>query len=141
MLTDREIISTLEMLENENLDVRTVTLGINLLDCAGSSLDRVRDKIYSKIAHLAQNLVPVCDRIGQKYGIPVVNKRIAVSPIAVVAAALSSSQQVEISKALNAVAQEVNVDFIGGFSALVQKGILRLSATSLPISSPTRVTL
>jgi uncharacterized protein (UPF0210 family) len=111
MLTDREIISTLEMLENENLDVRTVTLGINLLDCAGSSPDRVKDKIYSKIAHLAQNLVPECDRIGQKYGIPVVNKRIAVSPIAVVAAALSSSQQVDISKALNAVAQEVNVDF------------------------------
>jgi uncharacterized protein (UPF0210 family) len=125
MLTDREIISTLEMLENENLDVRTVTLGINLLDCAGSSLDRVKDKIYSKISHLAQNLVPECDRIGQKYGIPVVNKRIAVSPIAVVAAALSSSQQVDISKALNAVAQEVNVDFIGGFSALVQKGIAR----------------
>ena len=102
MLTDREIISTLEMLENENLDVRTVILGINLLDCAGSSLDRVRDKIFSKIANLAQNLVPECDRIDQKYGIPVVNKRIAVSPIAVVAAALSSSQQVEISKALNA---------------------------------------
>jgi len=125
MLTDREILSTLEMLENENLDVRTVTLGINLLDCAGSNPDRVKDKIYSKIAHLARNLVSECDRIGQKYGIPVVHKRIAVSPIAVVAAALSSSQQVEISKALNAVAQEVNVDFIGGFSALVQKGIAR----------------
>ena len=102
MLTDREIISSLEMLENENLDVRTVTLGINLLDCAASSLDRVRDKIFSKIANLAQNLVSECNRIGKKYGIPVVNKRIAVSPIAVVAAALSSSQQVEISKALNA---------------------------------------
>jgi uncharacterized protein (UPF0210 family) len=88
MLTDREIISTLEMLENENLDVRTVTLGINLLDCAGASLNRVKDKIYAKIAHLAQNLVNECDRIGQKYGIPVVNKRIAVSPIAVVGAAL-----------------------------------------------------
>jgi uncharacterized protein (UPF0210 family) len=125
MLTDREIISTLEMLENENLDVRTVTLGINLFDCAGSSLDRVKDKIYSKIAHLAKDLVPECDRIGQKYGIPVVNKRIAVSPIAVVGAALSSTQLVEISKSLDAVAQEVNVDFIGGFSALVQKGIGR----------------
>jgi hypothetical protein len=105
--------------------VRTVTLGINLLDCAGSSLERVKEKIYGKIVRLAQNLVPECDRIGQKYGIPVVNKRIAVSPIAVVGAALSSSQQVEISKALNAVAQEVNVDFIGGFSSLVQKGIAR----------------
>ena len=125
MLTDREIISTLEMLENENLDVRTVTLGINLLDCAGASLNRVKDKIYAKIAHLAQNLVNECDRIGQKYGIPVVNKRIAVSPIAVVGAALSSSQLVEIAKALNDVAREVNVDFIGGFSALVQKGMAR----------------
>jgi uncharacterized protein len=125
MLTDREIISTLEMLENENLDVRTVTLGINVLDCAGSSIDQVKDKIYSKIANLAQNLVPECDRIGQKYGIPVVNKRIAVSPIAAVGAALSSSHLVEISKSLNAVAREVNVDFIGGFSALVQKGMAR----------------
>ena len=125
MLTDREIISTLEMLENENLDVRTVTLGINLLDCAGASLERVKNKIYSRIAQLAKNLVPECNRIGQKYGIPVINKRIAVSPIAVVGASLSASQQVEISKTLNAVAQDVNVDFIGGFSALVQKGIAR----------------
>lgn len=125
MLTDREIISTLEMLENENLDVRTVTLGINLLDCADSSLDRIKNKIYSKIARLAKNLVAECDRIGQKYGIPVVNKRIAVSPVAVVGASLSTSQHVEISKTLNAVAQDVNVDFMGGFSALVQKGIAR----------------
>jgi hypothetical protein len=102
-----------------------VTLGINLLDCAGASLNRVKDKIYAKIARLAQNLVNECDRIGQKYGIPVVNKRIAVSPIAVVGAALSSSQLVEISKALNDVAREVNVDFIGGFSALVQKGMAK----------------
>ena len=125
MLTDREILSTLEMLENENLDVRTVTLGINLLDCAGSNLDRVKEKIYSKIAHIAQNLVPECDRIGQKYGIPIVNKRIAVSPIAAVGAALSPADQVAISKSLDAVAKEVSVDFIGGFSALVQKGIAR----------------
>ena len=125
MLTDREIISTLEMLENENLDVRTVTLGINLFDCASHDLQKVKNKIFSRIAHLASNLVPVCDRIGEKYGIPVVNKRIAVSPIAIVGAALSSSQMVDIAKTLNAVAEEVNVDFIGGFSALVQKGIAR----------------
>ena len=125
MLTDREIISTLEMLENENLDVRTVTLGINLVDCAGHDLPTVKNKIYSKITHFAENLVPVCDRVGQKYGIPVVNKRIAVSPIAVVGAALSSSQLVDIAKILNNVAEKVDVDFIGGFSALVQKGIAR----------------
>jgi uncharacterized protein (UPF0210 family) len=125
MLTDSEILSTLEMLENENLDLRTVTLGISLLDCASHDLSIVKSKIRSKITHFAEHLVPVCDRIGQKYGIPVVNKRIAVSPIAVVGAALSSSQLVEIAKILNEVAQEVNVDFIGGFSALVQKGIAR----------------
>jgi uncharacterized protein (UPF0210 family) len=125
MLTDREIISTLEMLENENLDVRTVTLGISLLDCASHDLDKVKNKIHTKITHFAANLVTVCDRVGQKYGIPVVNKRISVSPIAVVGAALSSSQLVDIAKTLNDVAQEVNVDFIGGFSALVQKGIAR----------------
>ena len=125
MLSDREIISTLEMLENENLDVRTVTLGINLLDCAGHNPDKMKNKIHSRINHFAENLVNECDRIGQKYGIPVVNKRISVSPIAVVGASLSSSQLVDIAKTLNAVAQEVNVDFIGGFSALVQKGIAR----------------
>ncbi len=125
MLTDSEIISTLEMLENENLDVRTVTLGINLLDCASHDPAKVKNKIYSKIMHFAENLVPFCDRIGQKYGIPVVNKRVAVSPMAVVGAALTSSQLVDVAKTLNNVAQKVDVDFIGGFSALVQKGIAR----------------
>jgi uncharacterized protein (UPF0210 family) len=125
MLTDSEILSTLEMLENEHLDLRTVTLGISLLDCASHDLAKVKNKIHSKITHFAEHLVPVCDRIGQKYGIPVVNKRIAVSPIAVVGAALTSSQLVGIAHTLNEVAQEVNVDFIGGFSALVQKGIAR----------------
>ena len=125
MLTDSEILSTLEMLENEHLDLRTVTLGISLLDCASHDPAKVKDKIKSKIIHFAEHLVPVCDRVGQKYGIPVVNKRIAVSPIAVVGAALSSSQLVDVAKILNEVAQEVNVDFIGGFSALVQKGIAR----------------
>ena len=125
MLTDREIISTLEMLENENLDVRTVTLGINLLDCAGDDLEKVKSKVHAKISHFAEKLVSACNYIGQKYGIPVVNKRIAVSPIAVVGAALSSFQLTDIAKTLDDVAQEVGVDFIGGFSALVQKGIAR----------------
>ena len=125
MLTDREIISTLEMLENENLDVRTVTLGINLLDCASQTMETLKNKISIRLDQLAKNLVVVCDRIGQKYGIPVVNKRIAVSPMAVVGAALSSSQLVEMAQTLNAAAQRVNVDFIGGFSALVQKGMAR----------------
>ncbi len=125
MLTDREILSTLEMLQNEHLDVRTVTLGINLLDCASHDLNRLKDNIFNRIADLAGNLVRVCNQIGDKYGIPVVNKRISVSPIAVVAGPFSSSQMIEIAGVLNRAAAEVNVDFIGGFTALVEKGISR----------------
>jgi len=125
MLTDREIISTLDMLKNEHLDVRAVTLGVNLLDCAGSDLNRVRRRIAERVMGLAGKLVPVCERVGQKYGIPVVNKRIAVSPIAVVGAALSPADLVEIARTLDAAEREVHVDFIGGFSALVEKGLAR----------------
>ncbi len=125
MLTQREILSTLEMLKNEHLDVRTVTLGVNLLDCAGGELPQVRRRIAERVLGLAGNLVPVCDRIGQKYGIPVVNKRIAVSPLAVVGAALAPEELVELARTLDTVAREVHVDFIGGFSALVEKGLAR----------------
>ena len=125
MLTEKEIISTVEMLKNENLDVRTVTLGINLLDCASHDLDKMSHNIYHRITRYASRLVTICDQIGEKYGIPVVNKRIAVSPIAVVAASMSSSQMVSVARILDDAAKEVGVDFIGGFSALVEKGIAR----------------
>jgi uncharacterized protein (UPF0210 family) len=125
MLTQGEILSTLEMLKSEHLDVRTVTLGVNLLDCASHDLEKLKNKIHTRISHFARNLVAACNQIGQKYGIPVVNKRIAVSPIAVVGAAMSSSQLVDVAKVLDAVAAEVDVDFIGGFTALVEKGIAR----------------
>jgi uncharacterized protein (UPF0210 family) len=125
MLTQREILSTLEMLKNENLDVRTVTLGINLLDCASHNLEKLTQNIRNRITHYAQHLVSACDQIGQKYGIPVVNKRIAVSPIAVVGAAMRSSQLVTVARTLDEVAESVDVDFIGGFTALVEKGIAR----------------
>jgi uncharacterized protein (UPF0210 family) len=125
MLTQREILSTLEMLKSEHLDVRTVTLGINLLDCASHDLQKLKNKIHARISHLARNLVAVCNQIGQKYGIPVVNKRIAVSPIAAVGAGMSSSQLVDVARVLDESAAEVDVDFIGGFTALVEKGIAR----------------
>ena len=125
MLTQREILSTLEMLKSEHLDVRTVTLGVNLLDCASHDLEKLKNKIHTRISHFARNLVAVCNQIGQKYGIPVVNKRIAVSPIAVVGAAMSSSQLVDVARVLDKAAAEVDVDFIGGFTALVEKGIAR----------------
>lgn len=125
MLTDSEIIATLEMLQNEHLDVRTVTLGVNLLDCAANDLKTLKDNIMKRITTLAKNLVRVCDQVGDKYGIPVVNKRIAVSPIAVVGAPFSTLQFIEIAKLLDRAAEEVDVDFIGGFTALVEKGMAR----------------
>mgnify|MGYP000299552797 FL=1 len=125
MLTQREILSTLEMLKNEHLDVRTVTLGVNLLDCASHDLAKLKKRIHTRISHFAGNLVSACNDIGEKYGIPVVNKRIAVSPVAVVAAAMSSSQLVDVARVLDEVAAAVDVDFIGGFTALVEKGTAR----------------
>ncbi|MBN2033488.1 MAG: PFL family protein [Deltaproteobacteria bacterium] len=144
MFTSREIISTLEMLKSENLDVRTVTLGINLLDCAGKDLQRVKSRITESIMDLAGDFVEVCDRIAQKYGIPIVNKRIAVSPIAVVGASFSPPQLVEVAQSLDAAAQKVHVDFIGGFSALVEKGMARgdrslITAIPEALSSTERV--
>jgi uncharacterized protein len=125
MPTQHEVLSVLEMLQNEHLDVRTVTLGVSLLDCTSDNLKRLRTNIYDRITHIAQRLVAVCDRVGEKYGIPVVNKRISVSPIAVVAAPFGPEEMVAVARTLDDAARAVNVDFIGGFSALVEKGIAR----------------
>ena len=125
MLTQREILSVLEMLQNEHLDVRTVTLGLNLFDCAGPDLATTRERVRTRLLEVAGNLVAVCDAVGKKYGIPVVNKRISISPMGAVCAALSTEEMVEIAKTLDETAREVGVDFIGGFSALVEKGMAR----------------
>jgi uncharacterized protein len=125
MLTEREIISTLEMLENEHLDVRTVTLGISLIDCVSHNLETLKSNIYRRITQTAKKLVQTCDEIGEKFGIPVVNKRIAISPVAIIAASFSSSELVQVAHIMNRAAADVGVDFIGGFTALVEKGIAR----------------
>jgi len=125
VLNKKEILSTLEMVQNENLDVRTVTLGLNLMDCGSDDLSRFCSNVRRRIGHVARNLVQVCDQVGQKYGIPVVNKRISVSPMAVAAAGFSPQQMVDVAETLESAAKEVGVDFIGGFSALVQKGVAR----------------
>lgn len=125
MFSEREILSVLEMLKNENLDVRTVTLGLNLLDCASDDIGRFRDKIYTRITTAAGSLVQVCNDVGDRYGIPVVNKRIAVSPIAVVAAPFNPDQMLDVARTLNEAAIQSGVDFIGGFSALVEKGMAK----------------
>jgi len=123
MFDDQEIISTIEMVKNENLDVRAVTLGVNLFDCISHDLQIFKKNIRTKIVNHAQHLVKTCDDVGEKYGIKVVNKRISISPIALVGACFSSDQMVEIAHELDDIAKQVNIDFIGGFSALVEKGI------------------
>jgi len=125
MLTEREVLSTLEMVRNENLDVRTLTLGVNLFDCVSSSLEEFISRIQAKIFATGKDLVTVCDAVGEKYGIEVVNKRISISPIGVAGAPFSQEQLVQVAQAVDQVAIDVGVDFIGGFSALVEKGAAR----------------
>ena len=125
MFDDYEIMSTIEMVKNENLDVRAVTLGVSLFDCISHDLAVFKKNIRKKIISHAADLVQVCDGVGEKYGISVVNKRISISPVALVGACFSPDQMVEIAKELNLIAQEVNIDFIGGFSALVEKGMAK----------------
>ena len=125
MLTDREVVSTLEMLKNEHLDVRAITLGLSLMDCVSDDLGRLTAKILNKITRHAENLVKICDQVGDKYGIPVVNKRIAVSPMSALAGPFNSDQMVKVALALDRAGREVGVDFVGGFGALVEKGFTK----------------
>ncbi len=122
MLTEREVLSTLNMLRNEHLDVRTVTLGISLFDCASHSFDVFAYRVRSKIARYAEKLVATCEEVGDRYGIPVVNKRISVSPIGVVGASFSRDEMVRACQVLDEAAKKAGVDFLGGFGALVEKG-------------------
>lgn len=121
MLNFNDIMETITMIQEENLDIRTITMGISLLDCADSDIDRCCEKIYEKITTKARHLVSVGEAIEKKYGIPIVNKRISVTPIAMLVAA-SGGDPVKYALTLDKAARQVGVNFIGGFSALVQKG-------------------
>ncbi len=121
MINFNDIMETITMIQDENLDIRTITMGISLLDCADSDIDKSCEKVYNKITTKAKDLVAVGESIEKKYGIPIVNKRISVTPIAMLVAA-SGGDPVKYAKTLDRAAKEVGVNFIGGFSALVQKG-------------------
>jgi uncharacterized protein (UPF0210 family) len=118
----QEIIETIRMVQMENLDIRTITLGISLRDCAHPDLEVVATKVYEKICRLASRLVPVGDEIERDYGVPIINKRISVTPIALVAESAEGGDYVAVARAMDRAAAEVGVNFIGGFSALVHKG-------------------
>ena len=122
MLEPYEILETIRMITVEHLDVRTITLGISLRDCADSDGARARRRIYDKITRAGENLVAVGEQIAMEFGIPVINKRIAVTPIAMIAAACPDEDYVPFAETLDRAAAVVGVNFIGGFSALVQKG-------------------
>lgn len=117
-----QILETIRMIEEEKLDIRTITMGISLLDCIDSDGEKSRQKIYNKIVGLAKNLVQAGDEIEMEYGIPIINKRISVTPIAIIAGASDDKDYVAYAHTLDAAAKAVGVNFIGGFSALVQKG-------------------
>ena len=125
MISRFEVQETNKMIDNYNLDVRTITLGISLLDCITDDLDKLNDNIYNKIKSLAENLVETGEAISKEYGIPIVNNRISVTPIALVGgqACKTSDDYVTIAKTLDKVAKEVGVNFLGGYSALVNKGM------------------
>ena len=123
MITRNEILETNSMISDMNLDVRTITMGISLLDCADADINKFNEKVYKKITTYAKDLVKVGDELAKEYGVPVVNKRISVTPIAIAAAGCKNADSyVSIAQTLDKAAQEVGVNFIGGFSALVQKG-------------------
>ena len=127
MININEVIETNKMIEKENLDVRTITMGISLLDCISEDVDKVCSNIYKKITTLAKDLVSVGKDIEREYAIPIVNKRISVTPIAIIGASCCHSidDYVKIAKTLDEAAQKVGVNFLGGFSALPAKGMTK----------------
>ena len=126
MINRFEVTETNKMIENYNLDVRTITLGISLLDCISDDLETLNNNIYNKIKRLASNLVQTGEDISKEYGIPIVNKRISVTPIALIGGSACKKPEdfVTIAKTLDKVAKEVGVNFLGGYSALVNKGMV-----------------
>jgi len=146
MISQYEVLETNEMIEKENLDVRTITIGISLLDCIDSDLEECKRKIYEKIRRTTEHLIETGNKIEKEYGIPIVNKRISVTPIGLIGGACckTTSDFAQIAKVLDTVAKEVGVNFIGGYSALVSKGMTKadeLLIRSIPeaLSSTERV--
>lgn len=129
MISRKEIQETNAMISEANLDVRTITMGISLLDCAASDIDTFNENVYRKITTCAKDLVKVGEDLEKQFGIPIVNKRISVTPIAIAAAGCHADSYVSVAKTLDKAAKEVGVNFIGGFSALVQKGCTKSDAT------------
>jgi uncharacterized protein (UPF0210 family) len=122
-ITPEEVAETLNMVSQQNLDLRTITMGISLYGCADEDMDRMCTKVYDRITKTAENLVPVATQLEREYGIPIANKRVSVTPIAQIAAACPDKDLTPIAHAMDRAAESLGIDFMGGFSALVQKGM------------------
>jgi uncharacterized protein (UPF0210 family) len=122
MINSHDILETIQMIDNENLDVRTITMGISLLDCIDSDINKACDKIYDKICRYAGNLVETGESISKDFGIPIIHKRVSVTPISMIAAACPGKDPVRFAMALDHAARTIGINFIGGYSALVHKG-------------------
>ena len=125
IVTRNDILETIHMIQHENLDVRTITMGISLYDCVSDDIERLCNNIYDKITSKAENIVKVGEDIAKKYGVPIVNKRVSVTPVALIGGKANSDDYVKIAKTLDRAAKEIGINFIGGYSALVQKGMSR----------------
>jgi hypothetical protein len=137
MLALDEVIQTIKMIQDENLDIRTITMGISLCDCVDPDPDAVCRKVYNKITGLAGRLVEVGEQIEREYGIPIVNKRIAVTPLALIAAGRDPEVCLALARVLDRAARDVDVNFIGGFSSLVHKGFTqgdRILIETIPVA-------
>lgn len=121
-MNTNNILETIKMIEEENLDIRTITMGISLLDCIDADGDKAREKIYNKITTCAKDLVKVAKDIENEFGIPIINKRVSVTPISIIAGATDEEDYVKFAQTLDKAAFDLGIDFIGGFSALVHKG-------------------
>ena len=125
MLNTGDILETIQMIEREHLDIRTITMGISLFDCAADTMEGLTTRIYDKITRTAEHLVRTGEDIEKEYGIPIINKRISVTPIALVAASCRADDYTPVARALDRAASEVGVNYIGGFTALVHKGFTK----------------
>ncbi len=135
MLNTSDILETIHMISEENLDVRTVTMGISLLDCVSDDLSRLETKIYDKITKKAEKLVSVCEDMEKSYGVPIINKRVSVTPISMIGGSIGPDGYVRLAHTLQRAADTLGINFIGGYSALVQKG-MTIGAKNLIESIP-----
>ena len=124
-ITPEEVSETLAMVSQQHLDVRTITLGLNLRSCTDEDINTMARKVYDRMTRAAENLVPTAEQLEREYGVPIVNKRISTTPIAEICAATKATDFTPIAEAMDKAGKAVGVNFIGGFSALVQKGATR----------------